>query len=254
MPSIAVALLVLLCLCQGSVRAVDVIHVADSDYPPFTYQKDGQPAGFSIELLQLMVARTPGIELRIEYLPFKRAMATSASEPNALITSLSRNEERNKVYQWVGPIYSVNTNLYRLKERTELHIATLKETTGRTIGTGAGFKIIDDLVSNGVDRRAIEDISPEHLNIRKLFARRVDYVAFNDWVMPYLLVQEGHAIGDVQLVMSLSSLLPTLADGDAAYFAIQKDTDPTLVGRLQASLDAMRADGSYDQLMSRYLR
>jgi polar amino acid transport system substrate-binding protein len=224
MPSIALAFVFVLCLVQGTIRAADVIHVADSDYPPFTYLKDGKPSGFSIDLLRLVVARTPGIELRIEYLPFKRAMAISASEPNALITSLSRNEERNKVYQWVGPIYSVVTNLYRLAGRTELQIKDLKESAGRTIGTGAGFKIIDDLVSHGVDRRAIEDISPEHLNIRKLFARRVDYVAFNDWVMPYLLAQEGHAIGDVQVVMQLSTLLPALADGDAAFFAIQKDT------------------------------
>ena len=252
--------ILLICAHWTSAWSTEVIHVVDSDYPPFTYQKDGLASGFSIELLQAVVKRTPGIELQIEYFPFKRAMAISASERNALITSLSRSEERNKVYQWVGPIYAVTTNLYRLANRPELQITALAEIAGRSIGTGSGFKIIEDLVQAGIARTTIEDLSPEGLNISKLFARRVDYVAFNDWILSYLLIQAGHSYRDVHLVLALDAPSKpartgtTEDDSNAAYYAIQRDTDPAVAMRLQEALDAMKSDGSYAALLQRYFQ
>jgi polar amino acid transport system substrate-binding protein len=247
--------------------AADVIHVVDSDYPPFTYLKDQKPAGFSIEVLEEMAKRA-SVELKIEYFPFRRAVSMSTTEKNALITSMSRNEERNKQYQWVGPVYTATINLYRLKDRPELQITALEQAKGKTIGTGAGFKIIDDLVKVGIDRKSIEDVSPESLNIGKLFKRRIDYVALNDWVFSFLLAQEGKTYAQVEKVMALDGKAGQLYskqtatggvsdgkdDDSAAYYAIQKDTDPAVVKRLQAALDAMRTDGAYDKILQQYFK
>jgi polar amino acid transport system substrate-binding protein len=254
-------------LAWSPVQAGDAIHVVDSDYPPFTYRKDNAPAGFSIEVLQEMAKRAD-VALTIDYYPFRRAVAMSTTEKNALITSMSRNEERNKQYQWIGPVYTATINLYRLKERTDLQIASLDQIGTRTIGTGAGFKIIDDLVKAGIDRKQIEDVSPENLNITKLFKRRVDYVALNDWVFAYLVAQEGKSFSEVEKVMALDGKEAAIygkqtatggvgdgaKDDSAAYYAVQKDTDPAVVARLQAALDAMRTDGAYDKIMQQYFK
>lgn len=247
--------------------AADVIHVVDSDYPPFTYLKDKTPAGFSIEVLQEMAKRA-NVELKIEYFPFRRAVAMSVAEKDSLITSMSKNEERNKQYQWIGPVYTATINLYRLKDRPDLQITSLEQAKGKIIGTGAGFKIIDDMVKAGIDRKSIEDVSPESLNIAKLFKKRIDYVALNDWVFSYLLQQEGKTCAEVEKVMPLDGKAGKLYakntqtggvgdgkdDESAAYYAVQKDTDPAVVKRLQAALDAMRADGAYDKIMQQYFK
>ena len=242
----------------------ETINVVDSDYPPFTYEKDKVPSGFAIELLQEMAKRSDGVDLKIAYYPFKRAVALSTTEKNALITCMSKNEERNKVYQWVGPIYTTTINLYRLKDRPELQITSIDGAKDKTIGTGAGHKIVDELVKMGIPRKQIEDVSPESLNIKKLFSKRIDYVALNDWVFSYMLTQEKHTYAEVEKVIALdgkegaAATGKTIASGSeddsAAYYAVQKDTDPAMVAKLQASLEAMRKDGTYDTIMKKYFQ
>ena len=43
-------------------------------------------------------------------------------------------------------------------------------------------------------------------------------------------------------------------DESAAFYAVQKDSDPQVVKRLQDALDAMRSDGGYDKIMQRYFK
>jgi polar amino acid transport system substrate-binding protein len=231
-----------------AIWATDTLVVLEADYPPFTYQDEaGRPAGFAMDLLAAMAKRDGQISLDITYLPFPRALATASEAPGRLITCLSRTEERSAQFAWIGPIYTSRISLYRRADRPELQIDALDQLGTRTIGVAAGYSIINDLLADGVPRNQIDEINPESRNVAKLFAGRIDYFAANDWVIAHHLTGEGRTLGDVTAVLPLDQTTDT-------FIGIQRQTDPGLIARLQAALEALRADGSYAALTGRYLR
>ncbi|MCX2862360.1 transporter substrate-binding domain-containing protein [Paucibacter sp. PLA-PC-4] len=213
--------------------------------PPLNHEIDGEPAGFSVELLRLIAAET-GLPLDIEVMPWPRAQQGASQTPASLLFSLTRTPERETQFQWVGPISPRRIMIYRLNQRTDIQLSSLHQLQGHRIGVVRDSAAARQLLADGLrPEEHLEWALDDESNLRKLLAGRMSLLLMLDWAAAWHLRR-------LQLPSdTLSAVLPH--DTDKSYwYGLPPDSDPALVKRLQTALDRIRRDGRYAQLRQRY--
>jgi len=241
--------LLLICIVSGSAAAesVDDIVFMTEQYPPYNLEKDNKLQGIAVDMLALMLQRVGAKQARedIKLLPWARGYKRVLSEPNTCLFSTTRTEEREHLFKWVGPIASGQVGLIARKDRN-IKIDSVKDLERYKIGT-----IRDDvaelyLVDTGISVDDMERVAETVLNIRKLNRGRIDLWAYGENVAMWELKANGFNPADYESVHVLSR--------QNLYYAFHKDTSDSVIQKLQAALDTIKADGTYGQILDRYLR
>ncbi len=237
----------LLCSLACSAFA-ETIQVVGTEYPPFTYTlPDGKIGGFAFDLLRTMFDQLK-IDATFTLYPWKRAETMLSENPNTL-AFLARNEKREALYHWVGPVYPRALYLYRLKSRPEVQLNAVEDVTPYRIGVVRGYSSIAEILNAGVPQANLEEVSNDTLNIKKLFERRIDLLPNNDMVLANLLRQEGHTLDEVEKAFVITS-----EGKNDFHFGLSKATDAQLAQQLQQALEALKQSGEYDKILQQYLQ
>src|SRR5690606_7013169 len=127
-------------------------------------------------------------------------------------------------------------NLYKLSERGDIRLRTLSD--AKRYKTGAEYQDVklDYLLKNGFKvQRNIELVRSGHLNLRKLLAKRIDLLLFDEASMVVMLRKEGQSEGTVAVALPLPDLSYDL------HLAASRKTRPELVARLRTSMAALES-------------
>ncbi|UTH74603.1 ABC transporter substrate-binding protein [Chromobacterium sp. IIBBL 290-4] len=225
--------------------AADELRAYTEEVPPLNYSENGKVKGFATDVLR-MAAKDAGIRLRVESLPWLRALAIVKDTPNTLLYTTVRTPERESQFQWVGPISPRKIYLYRLRDNTEVEVAGLLDLARYRIGAMSGSAAANQLADLGFQAGGNLDLSRDDAtNLKKLLLHRVELVAMLDWAMSWQLRQ---------LHQPEQTVVPALLlDGKKQYwYALNRATPPELAKRLQASLDKIQADGRLQSLRLNY--
>ena len=175
----------------------------------------------------------------IRSLPWARGYQMARKGPGVMLFSMTRTEERGPQFKWVGPLASISWVLLAPAD-SSLQLTGLEQARSLRIGA---YK--NDAVSQHLERLGLAPINSlrDQENIGKLLKGQIDVWATADPVGPYLAKQEG-----------VTGLKPVLRFNEARLFlALNRATPDEVVERLQRALDAMRADGTVDGMLRRYL-
>lgn len=219
--------------------------VVGTDLPPLMYQKENQTKGFYVDILREMVSSMKGIDITFKFYPAPRLFMVLSKSKETFSLGMTRNEKREKLYKWVGPIYPRIFALYKLKNRTEIKAEKLEDIKSYTVGVGRGYAAVDDLLNAGIPRENIVEATTDALNIRMLFSNRIDFVIMNDVMLSYRLGQEGHSWEDIEQTIILN-------DTYQFWFAFNKGIDDRVIKKFQDALDLLRKNGSYDAIVKKY--
>lgn len=233
----------------GPVLAADLM-VAAENFPPFSYYEDGKVTGFAIEVLEQVI---DGAELTMQepvrIWPWARMVKTIETTANFLIPCMSRSAKRDALFKWVGPINPREIWLFKLKGRSEIVIDTLEEAKAYKVGSQIGSNATQQLLDTGFTRgQNLNLVSDETQNLQMLLRGRVDLVSFNLAEMAYRLKQLSPPI-------SMDNVEKTylLSDEYQYYIALSKEVPDSTIAKMQAVLDAMKADGRYDAIWKKYM-
>ena len=83
------------------------IRVLTEDTFPIQYLENGKILGPSTELVR-SVLNEANIPYSIEILPWARAYNVALTQPNTMIYSLARTEQREDLFQWIGSVMRLN--------------------------------------------------------------------------------------------------------------------------------------------------
>jgi len=243
---------VLMCLglcCLGMVMFAEAeeFQVVGVELPPLMYQDNGTAKGFYVDILESMLELMDDVTITIKFYPAKRTLSVLSEQENTFSLGMTRNETRETLYQWVGPIYPRIFALYKLKRRTDIHVSTLEDLPPYTIGVGKGYAAVDDLLRAGVSHDKIDDTGTDVQNIRKLFLDRIDFVVGNDVMIAYALQQEGHQWDEVEQVLILN-------DQYEFWFAFNKNIEKTMIQRFQDAFDQVKQNGQYADIVKSYFQ
>ena len=236
-----VFMLVWMILPLGVSMAAEMTLITE-ELAPFNYTENGKITGASAQVVR-EITRRLGLADTIEVMPWARGYQRLGSQPNVVLFSTVRTPEREKLFHWVGPLFVSRLVFYARKDdprridsldaaRHIGAIATYKDDSAEQILRSLGFRNLDS--SN----------SPLS-NVRKLVSGRVDLWFFHDACVFHVARKAGVDPQEIKAVHTYKQ--------SHLYLAISKKTSTAIVRQWQATLDAMKADGTFWWLTRKWL-
>ena len=208
--------------------------------PPSNYLKNGRLKGISVDIVREILRRL-NMPDNIQIVPWARGYTLALTQPNVALFSATRMPQREKLFKWVGPLYSQTWGFYARKD-SDLNLTSLEQAkTVSRIGTYYKDAKEQYLMANGF--RNLVSTNKNLSNIRHLMDGTIDMWASSDFNMPYLARQAGVDPDRLKLVLPFKRV--------KNYIAFSIESPEALVTLWQQTLDELKHDGTYDRLCNR---
>jgi len=194
-----------------------------------------------VETLKLIWRKLGAGEQPIRVVPWARGYEIALKEKDSVLFSMSRTAEREALFKWVGPIFTVRTVLLGLSSRG-IELRSLEDARKYAIGVVKDDVMEAFLKTRGFDGRSLQTVSDLDQNFEKLELGRIDLIAhsqdtFDKYIALRALDPKRYR---VYLVVSVNP----------NYYAFNRDTSEALVASFQAALDAVSSQR--DAILARY--
>ncbi|WP_428605960.1 substrate-binding periplasmic protein [Sedimenticola sp.] len=143
--------------------------IVSDPYPPLGYVKNGEIVGFTVELLKELLKRT-GIDGTFAMYPWARAYELAQQEKNILIYQLTWTEERDRLFQLVGPVVGDTDALWKLKKREDIVLDSLDDAKQYRVGVVRDYYVHKYLLEHGFeDSKNLEPIHDDDRTLKSWF-------------------------------------------------------------------------------------
>ncbi|GAA3948560.1 substrate-binding periplasmic protein [Allohahella marinimesophila] len=238
-------------LCQSVLSAgvvlAEPMTVLTTDFPPYSFSDDGKVSGLSTEIVQAILARANIQTTSYKVYPWARAYTLARTGRNTLIFSIARSTQREDMFQWVGPLAPYQINLYKLRSRKDIRIEDVQQ--AKLYQVGGEYLDIKQLYlkSEGFEEDwNIELERTAALNVRKLFAGRIDLLPVSSTSLPFIVRKEGFDPADLEVAISLDEISSPL------YMAFSLDVPSDVVARAELAFRALTQEGVIQDIHAAY--
>ena len=235
-----VALLVSLTLgLCGIARAQDVLRVAtDPTFPPFEYSEGGKRVGFDIELVE---AIAKAMNRRVEWtdIDFKGLIpGLLAKRFDVAASAIYITDDRRKVVDFTDPYYPGGLVIMTAKGNNSIHGP--EDLNGKKVTVQVGTKSVNYLKDNfpGVERVEVEK-NQEMFQLVEI-GRADAAVTGKPAAKLYARTRGTLQVIDKPLTV------------EEYGYAVRKD-EPGLLKAFNDALKKLKSDGTYQQLVNKYL-
>ncbi len=218
--------------------AIPELHLTTEHSPPASMLVEGRVGGRETDKLREMLERGD-IPHRFDLLPWKRAYTLALHAPFTCVYSTARTPEREALFKWVGPT-DVSEWVLMCRADARLRLRSLDDARGLRIGTYNGDAREEYLQARGL---RVEPVGNDALNPQKLLLKRIDLWAVGQRRGSQLLAQQ-------KLTGKIVPLL--VFHRVKVYLACNPSVSDSLIERMNANLDEMRHDGSFQRLDRKY--
>ncbi|KIT14355.1 substrate-binding periplasmic protein [Jannaschia aquimarina] len=219
------------------VGSAETIRAVTSDFlSPLSIGPEREDPGFNVELMQA-IAQRAGLDLEIEWMPWKRAQAVVAQKPGLLLFGATRTAAREERYEWVTPLITA--------ERVFI-------TAGDQINDFEGARGLGLIAARSIYRETLLKMGfpnveegHSHSNYQKLKSGRVDAIFTISVRARYIWEKElGFADDAFTVGRSVSS--------SDVWLAASKGYDRETARRLHEASLQIRSDGTFEKLHEKY--
>jgi polar amino acid transport system substrate-binding protein len=223
-------------------RAAGELQLFTEELPPITFSQGGKATGLAVEVVQ-EIMRRKGVNTPIEVVPWARGYKAVQEEPLTGLFTMTRSPQREKLFKWVGPVTQENTGFYALKA-SNLTINSLDDAKKiDLIGDVTEYSSAQYLKEQGFTNL---DISADpNVLIKKLLAGRIPVMVNTNTSLGIAMKDNDAKLEDVKLLYTFITT--------ESYLAFSLDTPDELVKAWQASLDEMKADGTFAKIYGKWL-
>lgn len=218
----------------------DTIRMATVEWAPF-YGSDMERNGFVTALVKAAFERA-GYEAGIEFIPWARAMHDVELGYRDVLMGAYYTDERAETYIASDDIYSVTVGLVAHPDAGIRKYESLRDLQGYEIGIGRGWAHSPEF-----DEADYLDKIPEDdqvLNVRKLYADRIDMIAMSFAVFSQIAQEEGV---DPEWPVLVE---PPLSE-NSLHLMVSRNLDngEEIVRDFNRALAEMREDGTYERIL-----
>jgi len=219
-----------------------ILQIYTEDYPPLTFQENGEISGFGTEVVREILARLD-IPDNIRISSWENGYHLCLVNPNFVLFTMKRTPLREKLFNWIGPIGS-NRTIFYAKKGSGIKINSMEdaEKVGKIATCSAWFTEQD--LENAGFTNLVSSPNPTE-NVRQLVEGEVDLSIFTDITIPEIAKQAGYSIDDLEPVFTVSS-------GDF-YIAISKGTPEHVIDEWQQVFNEIYEDGTLENLYEEWL-
>ena len=165
------------------------VTIVTEDYAPYTYANDANEiVGIAATKVQALFKQAD-IPFKIKVLPWKRAMKLQMEMDDVLIYPLSRIPEREGIYNWIAPLYTITLNIYALSENIDPDVdisagkykfVCAAESANCKVIEGYGFPKSSIITTSGLSVAQMVELVER---------KRVDFMITSDEVFEYNLLK-----------------------------------------------------------------
>jgi ABC-type amino acid transport substrate-binding protein len=214
---------------------LDNVSIYTEEYPPYNYRdKNGEVQGIAIDLL-VDAHKHANISFdkdTIKLRPWSNAYQKLLDTPNTLLFSMTRTEEREKLFKWAGPISKTKVVLLA-KKSNNIRIDDISDISKYSIGgiyNDIGLTLVTGIMAN---KGQIRPFLSATAIAKMLNLGRIDLWAYEENVAKDFIKRLNLDLDDFEAVY-------TLSDAEL-YFAFNVNTDQNVIDHLQSILDEYRA-------------
>lgn len=218
------------------------------EFPPLQVKVHGQPEGYVIKFVEAIVhdaSSALAMEVaNVHFTPWKRAMRITQRYENNLLFSISRTEEREDDFQWIGEVSPYEVALYRYKDGPNIRPLDMNELSDFRFGVQTASSFEELLNRLGMNNKI--PVGQGKDVIRLLRADRVDFAPLVTASYHYRMEQYGFDPNNFVEVMKVRQLCKEL------WLVTGNKTSPQVVAALRSSFQRLRASGLREQLIAEY--
>lgn len=243
---LAVLLATVLCVSAltacGSSATIekDVLIVGtNAEFPPFEYIGDnGEPDGFDVALIKA-IGEKMGMEVRIENMEFNSLVAAIGSKIDASIAGMTVTDERAEVVDFSDTYYEAVQSVIIPADSA---IATAADLENKTIGVQLGTT--GNFIADEIPGATVQAYNKGVDAVNDLLNGRVDLVIIDtNPANVFASKFEGQVV----------ALDGAQFEFEPEYYAIALPKDSELVEAVNTALAELKADGTFDELVSEYI-
>lgn len=243
---IAMLLAAVLCLaaftaCGSEGASGDKVLVVgtNAEFPPFEYiGDDGEPDGFDIALIK-EIGKKMGMEVQIENMEFNSLVAAIGSKIDASIAGMTITEERLNAVDFSDPYYEAVQYVIVPADST---IATAEDLKNKTIGVQMGTT--GETIAFKIEGATVQSYNKALDAVNDLNNGRVDLVIIDrNPAKVFTQKFEGKVI----------ALEGAQFDFESEEYAIALPKGSELVEKVNQALAEIKAEGTFDELLTQYI-
>lgn len=202
------------------------IKVVTEDTFPIQYLENGKILGPSTELVRSVLDEA-NIDYTIEVLPWARAYNIALNEPNTMIYSLARTEQREALFQWIGSVMRLNYYLVGMESLKISQPITLESLKKLRIGVIRDSATEQHLIALGFKNLYIVSKPSQSISMLKL--GRIDLFPTNYSSFQFSCLHMKVDCQQIKPFYHLEKLTASL------YFALSNQTDSFVVDKIKAA-------------------
>nr|WP_319761111.1 transporter substrate-binding domain-containing protein [Maridesulfovibrio sp.] len=222
---------------------------------PQAYMENGSPAGFLVEMVEEAVRRS-GYSADIYIVPWIRALALVRSGDADAIFHAYHTEERKKFLRYTDTsLLQEKVVAIRRKGDDVYFDLNFSGAEKYIAGVGRDYSYgekVDQALKEKKFKR-IEVASDFDLNVQKLLYGRIDFF-FADYYPVLKILNDKHLLDEVEPVLSTETGLPLVYSKSESYLAFSRKTKSEVFIKVNSALKQMKVDGTFKQIMLRYVQ
>ena len=222
---------------QAASAQTNIVVGADTTFPPFETEVNGQVTGFDIDMIQA-IAKAEGLTMTIKTLPFNGIIPSlQTGALDAAVAGITIKTSRLQNVDFSDAYYKSGLSILVKKDSSINSFADLK---GHVVATKKATSSADYLQQHGFDMNDVKQFQDIDSAYEALETGGADAVIFDNPVN----------VNFKTLHPNVKTVGPLLT-GEYYGVAISKK-DPDLVAKINDGLAKIKADGAYHQLFVKY--
>ncbi len=220
----------------------DIMQIYTEQYPPLTYRDlNGEVTGFGTDVLKEIMKRN-GTFNEIKLSSWSNGYQLALNNPNFCLFTMDRTENRENLFQWVGPIGKNTTWIYT-KSGSVIVLNTLDDAKKLSkIGVVNSWFSTQYLEKEGFNNLVYES-TPEVL-VKDLLDGKIDAFVCTDITLPDILLEIGFNYNDVSPAFAVMS--------SDFYITLSKNTPSSVVNAWISAFEELKQDGTYDEIFDKW--
>jgi polar amino acid transport system substrate-binding protein len=216
--------------------------VAEANYSPLTYaDRLGRATGFVSDIVKEIKTRM-GNDDSIMVLDWDLIYRSALLNPNVVIFSIAKTDDRTPLFNWVGPVVQNNAYLYK-NAASNMAVPSVEYAKQvKSIATTSSWWMEQLLVDMGFDN-LISYPAPTQC-VKQLMERNVDLTVLTDLTVKDIVTEAGYNMNQIEPALHLATR--------DVYVAISKGTSNEFIDNFRATFDELVTDGTYETLYSEY--
>ena len=233
---------VLVSFSFASGNSPEKLNFITEEYAPYQYSENGELKGVNVDLIKLMWKEMGVAEQEIKMFPWARGYKLFQNTENTVLFAIVKSAVREKMFKWVGPIYTLKYVLIGLKDQN-FHMKTIIDANNYTIGVIREDVAEQLLRAQGITN--LESVSKLEQNFHKLMAKRIHLLAYGEHGIQKYLKKEHIDPDKFETFFVLEE--------SSDYFGFHKNTSDQIINIYQTALDKLIKNGDVERLLNLYL-